>query len=561
MKLGHGLFIVPLVGVLLACAPAASGPSSSQAAAPPAAKKRVVAAALGDVITVSSFLADGTAGTNHPGITESEKLLNEGLTLLVGGVREARLAEAVPTTENGLWKVLPDGKMEMTWKIREGALWHDGTPFTAEDVVFSSKVATDRDLAVARSPHYAFVDSVEAPDLRTVLVRWKSPYIDADMLFGGGNSLPLPRHLLQEPYQSNHENFTQIPFWTREFIGTGPYKLRLWEPSGHLIVEANDRYVLGRPKVDEIEIRFIPSLTTAVANVLSGTVELTLGRGFALETAQTTREQWREGKIDVEFGGGAMLGPQCLNPNPAIISDVRFRRALLHALDREDLAVGLQGGLVGVAHSGLPADDPTHTSVQPRVVRYDYDPRRATQLVEELGYTKGADGLFKDAAGQTLTVPIISSNTELYVRAGLSVANMWKQIGVEGQPSVVPDARRNDVEFRATFPGFEIGNQGSTISSLNTIRASEVPLPENQFRGRNRTRYVNAELETMIDRYYATVPMRERLDILGSIVNHLTSNVAYLHLFYGGSAMAIGNRLVNVTAAKNTANSYEWDVR
>ena len=58
------------------------------------------------------------------------------------------LAEAIPSFENGLWKVFPDGQMETTWKIREGARWHDGTPFTSGDVLFTSKLEQDKELPV-----------------------------------------------------------------------------------------------------------------------------------------------------------------------------------------------------------------------------------------------------------------------------------------------------------------------------------------------------------------------------------------------------------------------------
>jgi peptide/nickel transport system substrate-binding protein len=367
--------------------------------------------------------------------------------------------------------------------------------------------------------------------------------------------------VLLDPYLSSKETFVQLPFWNREYVGTGAYRLREWEPSSHLIAVANEQYPLGRPKIDEIEVRFVPSLTTAVANVLAGTAEMTLGRGFSIDQSLSLRDQWRDGKVEIIFGNGSMLGPQFLNPNPAIIADARFRRALLHGLDRQELADSLQGGLVGIAHSGLPPDDPTYADAEKGVVRYEYDPRKAMQMIADLGYSRGDDGLFRDPAGQTLSVPLISSSTDLYVRTGLAVADLMRRIGVEGRPGVVPDARETDREFRATFPGFEIVSQGSSITSLNTIKAVEVPLPENQFRGRNRSRYVNAELEAMVDRYYTTVPMGERMQILGQIVNHLTSNAVYLHLFHGGNAMAIGNRLVNVSAMKNTANAFEWDVK
>ena len=68
----------------------------------------------------------------------------------------------MPTADNGLWRVLPDGRMETTWRIKENARWHDGTPFTADDLVFTTTIDRDADLPILRHPGYASVESVQA---------------------------------------------------------------------------------------------------------------------------------------------------------------------------------------------------------------------------------------------------------------------------------------------------------------------------------------------------------------------------------------------------------------
>jgi len=118
-------------------------------------------------------------------------LVNPGLSVVDDRlVRRPALAEAVPTLENGLWKTTPDGRMETTWTIREGARWHDGAPFTTDDLLFTATVGRDREVAILSNAAWASVEEVTALDERTIAVRWREPYIYADSVFSETTTLP-----------------------------------------------------------------------------------------------------------------------------------------------------------------------------------------------------------------------------------------------------------------------------------------------------------------------------------------------------------------------------------
>lgn len=147
----------------------------------PAAPKRIVAAIQGDPHTLYQDL---NPASRVRGIDALEQLVAAGLTR---GDQQGnplpQLAEAVPTIENGLWKLFPDGRMETTWRIRDGARWHDETAFTSDDLVFTMTVVRDRELPIFGNFAYELIDEVLATDPRTVVVRWKQPFIEADILF------------------------------------------------------------------------------------------------------------------------------------------------------------------------------------------------------------------------------------------------------------------------------------------------------------------------------------------------------------------------------------------
>jgi peptide/nickel transport system substrate-binding protein len=482
------------------------------------------------------------------------------------GNQRAQLAEAAPTIENGLWRVLPDGRMETTWKIRPNARWHDGTPLTTDDLLFTLKVVQDADLGVFRDNAFTIIEAVEAPDAQTITVRWRAPLVRADLLFSRSLALPLPKHVLEVPYNEERATFLDLPYWSHAFVGSGPFRLHEFERGSHMKVVANDHYALGRPKIDEVEIRFIPDSKTLMANLLAGTVELTLGRNLSLEEGLQVRDQWQGGGETYLIRLGAIqLHPQFLNPNPAPVGNLQFRRALYQAIDRQTLGDSLQGGSgAAVAHTFVVPDMAEYQPIEDSIVRYEYDPRRTTQMLDDLGMTRGPDGFLRDASNQRLTVEVIGAGGEANLKSVPIVADFWRRVGVEVTEAVVPIQRQRDYEWTATFPGFELSRRTNDMKSLLRYHSSQAPIAERSFQGQNVPRYINPELDALIDRYHVTIPFGERMQVLRGIVRHISDQLVLMTLFYDKEPTMIGKRLLNVTKGLNATqawNAEAWDIR
>ncbi|HEY3116766.1 MAG TPA: ABC transporter substrate-binding protein, partial [Chloroflexota bacterium] len=198
----------------------ATSPGSGQSGVP-SAPRSIVAGILGEPSGLNPNILAGVI--QSPGAGDSISLINGKLGVMDdNGNLRAQLAEQVPTVENGLWKLLGDGRMETTWKLRPDARWHDGSVITADDVVFTSGVARNKELPQFRDPAYDLVESVEALDAHTVLVRWLSPYIDGDRLYASARSALLPQHLLGEAYGSNQSGFTAYRSGRRRVSSSAP---------------------------------------------------------------------------------------------------------------------------------------------------------------------------------------------------------------------------------------------------------------------------------------------------------------------------------------------------
>lgn len=562
-----GIGVLVLVVAATACAAPAFPPTGGEGRIEgqrPAVPKRITTAILGDPYTLSQAINSAGTGSVR-GVGEVEKLIHAGLAIADSdGNLRPQLAEAVPSIENGHWRVLADGRMETSWRIKPQARWHDGAPVTAADLVFTLQVGQDRELALPGHPGYKSMDSIEAADEHSVTVKWKKPFIEADQLFTHGFALPLPRHLLEQAYLADKASFLELPFWSREYVGAGPFKLREFVRNSHLVVDAYDGYVLGRPKVDEMVVKFISDPNTMIANLLAGEVEVTLGRGFNIEQTSQVAAQWNNGRADSKPSSWIAHYPQHLTPNPKVLADVRFRRALLHGLDRQQMSEALQSGQAPVAHAWLEISAPEYREVESYIAKYEYDPRQAAQLIEEMGYTRSPDGSLQDATGQKLRIESrTNAGDDVKEKILLSSADYWQRLGVAVDVVISPRQLASDREYRATFPGFDLVRQPFEPARFHS---AEAPLPENRFNGKNRTRYMNADLDSSIDKYLTTIPRRERIEILGQIVRHISERVLALGTFYAPEPILISNRLVNVAAARapnadETWNAHEWDVR
>jgi peptide/nickel transport system substrate-binding protein len=510
---------------------------------------------------VHTTLNSKTIGPGRPaGYDALEALVSAGLANADDrGQLRPQLAEAVPTTDNGLWRVLPDGRMETSWKLKPNAQWHDGTPFTTDDVLFTAKIVQDREIPNFRDAAFDLIEVAEAADPASITLRWKRPFIGADQMFTDVRMVPFPKHLLEKPYLENKGTFLELPYWRDDFVGTGPYRLREWALGSHVILVANERYVLGRPRVDTVEVRFIPDPNALVANALAGEIQLTMGRGLSLEQAVQLRDQWRDGKPDISFDSWIALYPQMINPSPAVIGDVRFRRALVQAINRQEMVETIQHGLVPVAHTILNPTESEYPDLEPSVVRYEYDPRIAVQAIEALGFRRGPDGALRDAGAQRLGAEIRSTGADVHDKSMLAVADYWQRAGIATETLTIPQARANDREWRNSRTGFELQRQPNTPNDLDRYHSAQVPLPENNFTGTSKHRYMNPELDALLDAFFATIPRQERVRVLAQILHHISDQVIPLPLFYDANPSLIGNRLRNITARKGRDSTEAWN--
>ncbi|HEY3118897.1 MAG TPA: ABC transporter substrate-binding protein, partial [Chloroflexota bacterium] len=327
-----------------------------------------------------------------------------------------------------------------------------------------------------------------------------------------------------------------------------------------------DDYFLGRPKLDQIIVKFIPDGNTMLANLLSGEIDANVGRGLTLDQADQLNERWMDGKVQYNLTAPIHIWPEmdARWSNPPAIRDVRFRRALLMAINRQELIETFTGGRSKIAATAwLSPGDAEFPAVEKSIVQYAFDPRQSVQLFADAGFSRGVDGLFRDAWGAVVS-PEIRTSTR--VNETLSIVDYWKQVGIKAQPYTIPRQLAQDLEYRTQFTGFEVIR--SPIQP-RTITSGELRTPETKYVGANYANYSNADYDALAARYYAAIARPDRVQAENDIMNWLSDQLIDLPLMYDTEPIAAKNRLsglgpryggVTVRGASNVWNAQDWDL-
>lgn len=193
-------------------------------------------------------------------------------------------------------------------------------------------------------------------------------------------------------------------------------------------------------------------------------------------------------------------------------------------------------------------------------MRYDYDQRKAMEMIEQLGYRRGGDGVFVDTQNRKLAIDIqASAANAIQAKTMYPVADYWQRAGVTVTTLVIPPQRDSDRAFHAERPGFELPRQHMQ-NVLRSNYSRELSLPENNFRGTNRARYSNPEYDALFERYLVTIPWTERVGVSARIIYHATDRLPFMTLYYDAFPTCSADKVVNVTNGFTLWNAHEWDI-
>ena len=377
------------------------------------------------------------------------------------------------------WTISPDGKV-ITFHLRSGVKWHDGTPFTADDVKFSVEV-WKRYHSRGRLI-YANVTDMDTPDPVTIILRLSEP---APALMSSLNSFTspiLPRH----GYAG-----TDIPTSPFNYkpIGTGPWVFKEWQRGSHIILERNPDYWLsGKPYPDRLVVRYLPDAASRSAMMETGEVLFGVQTPIALSDVRRLSNMPNLGMTTDGYEYFAPIVTMQFNNLEPPFDNLLVRKAVAHAINREQVVRNVWFGLGKVATGPVSSKSKYYT---PDVEKYPYDPKKAEELLEQAGFKKDASGV-----RLRLTYEVSPLGSE-YLRLGEVLKQQLGRIGVQIELRTQDSASSSrrlysdyDFKFSTAYIGTYADPQLAVYWSKNIAKG--VPFS-------NASRYSNPSMDKMLE--------------------------------------------------------------
>ncbi len=521
LKSHHRLLFFALIIALIAgvgFAPAAA--QSDEGFVCPQTGGTLVMAYGGDPRTLNPLYAQG-ANDLFATTLLSDPLILGGADW--GSSIEPALAES--------WDISEDG-LTYTFHLRQDVTWHDGEPFTSEDVVFTFNAVLQEDNTVLARANLLQGDTpiqVEATDDYTVVFTLNQP--DATILTALGIPM-LPAHAFDST------SILDTPYNTAP-IGTGPFKVVAWNTGENLELAANPDYWRGAPCVDRIVVRFIEGADNLANALLAGEIDYAPLDGTDLTPFQDTPDFQL---VTITRDLMRYIG---INTQSPIYSDPVVRRALSYGVDRQAIIDTAAGGF------GIIPDSIFTKTVfmyeEGRNQPYDYDPEQAQALLAEAGWTDSdGDGIL-DKDGTPMTMKLVYYGPWPLMQAiGPIVYDNYRSLGIDVELVPLDEGaafeqiyNNQDVEkpYDATLDGW--GLYGAEPDNYRQYMVNETGL----------FAYNNPEITALFDQGAAETDLDARYEIYSEADRLLWDDLPMIPLFQAIGVWGVSSN-INIEAAE-----------
>ena len=426
------------------------------------------------------------------------------------------LAVEVPSVENG--GISADG---LNWKVklRDGVKWHDGKPFTAEDVKFTLELMVDPNFRSWRRTGHEHVRDIKVVSPTEISWRMDKPFAPYPSILA--STFIVPKHILGEAADKNTAPFNNAP------VGTGPFKWSKRVAGDYIELAANEDYFGEGPYLERIVYKYIPDMTVMYTQFKTGDVDVL---GLQWITADHYEEaKTLEGKV-VDVVPNATIESVGFNMERPQFKDPAVRKALYHALDKKTIIEALYYGLPAPTESYMPQQSFYYN---PDLPKQDYDPEKAKKVLDEAGWVPGADGIrAKDGVRLSFSNSTTAGN-HLREQVQQFMQQSFKDIGVEMTISNLPPAVMwGDYWMMSKFDSVVVGLNFLTGPDPDTSDYfMSTSIGAKGGNGQNTWQYANPEVDRLLKEAGNLFVPEERRKLYFKIQEIMRTDLPFLPMY------------------------------
>lgn len=528
------------------------------------------------------------AGEGNEYVTQLvyDLVYNQGLVGIDDQMRPyADLVTDVPTLDNGEAVMVGDGAdqhLETTFHLRQNVTFSDGTPLTSDDVVFSWKLTMNPLWsASAGNDLESKYSDVVAKDSHTVVFKMMSqnqaraagqtaqdgPVVHPFYLYGLPDTAIYPSKRLNplvdfDPANSPKLKDLLTSIYTRQPVGTGPYTLDSWDAGVQMTFHARADYFRGKPAIDTIIIRgFEAAKETLLSQLQAGDIQTVGSETLDVSDVDAVNAI---PNVKAYVRPGTTIEHIDFNTQDPILQDKQVRKAILYAIDRQDLVnrALAAGGQPLVANSLVP---PISQLFNPDAPTYSFNADQARQILDADGWTVGSDGIRVNSSGTRLSLKYQSTSSALRKKVMPLVKDNLASVGIEVNIDQLPAQAYFGINGPLRSGSLQmaeyadVGSNDAGVDAVQKYASKNIPAATNSFAGSNYTRWNNPTADSLINQEITSLVPNVRVSAMGSLQLLMSDEVPTAPLFFRPNVTAASNRLANFKP-EYASNGYDWNV-
>jgi len=458
--------------------------------------------------------------------------------------------------------VLPQGKLAEKWDIssdgitytftlRQGITWQDGQPLTANDVKFTYDMLMNKDTKSPRTAELTErIKSVDVVDDRTIkftLNAPAAPFLVSNTVYG-----IIPQHILKDVQPAN---LAQDPFSTGQkgrTIGTGPFMFEEWVKDDHITLVKNPKYWQGEPNLDRYIYKVVPDSNVVAQQLKTGEIDY---GGIDPSQVQDIKSQPNLNVVVYDTFSFTFYSYQLDPQKTTLFQEKEVRQALLYALDREAMIKSIRLGYGRVAVGTMPV---LSWAYNPDAIKlkYEYNPDKAKQLLDQAGWTPGPDGI-RQKNGKRLSFTVYTNAGNKIREQYVAVfQEQWKKIGVECKPQTEEwNAFLNRITGSKDFEMFLVGFVWDVDPDQSTMWKSSA-----YEGGFNMNKYSNPQVDQLLDEAIKTTDVQKRKELYTQMQNIIMEDLPNAILDFPQAIAVVNKRVHNLfpNAVDDRFNAHQW---